>query len=198
MSNTDTYTLPTLADYQAADGATKRSMQAAAKVEMRRALGNDEFPLAKSISQAIDSWVPAKAPKVETDWQNLVALRVANLRHAAYLIEVGETVPAGVPEGFEFSIPEEYVHDEEASVKIANVKVGNSKAAASDLQAAFDEVFADREVGDFLTCQEITNLAGLPSSGAVAARLFAESGCTLTGVTPVAATATTARGAVKS
>lgn len=198
MSNT--YTIPTLADYQAADGATKRKMQSEATKEMKSALMADNGDLAKAIMLAQATWTPAKKEAVETDWNALVARRIASLRALADGIESGAIVATGTPEGFTFdeSKVTAPVNSDDFEVSKLNLRVGNSKAAASDLQAAFDEVFADREVGDFLTCQEITNLAGLPSSGAVAARLFATSGCTLTGVTPVPATATTARGACKA
>jgi hypothetical protein len=195
MSDT-TYTLPSLADYQAASGPDKVRMRTAAERAMREALASDEFATAKEINSALSTWAPAKAAKVFIDWNGLVAVRVASLRELADRIESNEVTLAGVPEGFSYTVADGEA-DEASITRLAGVRVGNSKAAASDLQAAFDEVFEGRESGDFLTCQEITNLAGLPSSGAVAARLFATSGCTLTGVTPVPATATTPRGARK-
>jgi hypothetical protein len=202
MSNaTDTYQVPSLADYQAADGATKRSMRAAAEKAMRHALATDEFVLAKEINQALSTWAPAKASAPEVDWQTLVAVRVATLRALADGIESGDIVPAGVPEGFTYEGDEIGQEPDQGTLdRLNSIRVGNSKAEGGDWQARFDQAFEGLEVGAFLRVQEIANKVGLPKgSGAVAARLFPGEGkvCTLKGYEPVDATADQPRGARK-
>jgi hypothetical protein len=203
MSNTSTYQVPSLAEYQAADGATKRSMRATAEKEMKAALMADQGDLAKEILLSLSTWAPAKASPAEIDWNGLVSVRIATLRAAADALESGLAQAAGTPEGFTYQ-PEddqETEADETYLARLLAAKVGNSKAEGGDWQERFDQAFEGLESGAFLRIQEIANKVGLPQgSGAIAARLFPGEGkvCTLKGYVPVEASADQPRGARKA
>lgn len=198
--------LPTVEAYRSADVAGKARIRAEVDSIMKQAIHDGDLALAQS-AMSLSANLTAKSPTVAApiDWSQVAADRIATLRLAADLIESGVVDPIGFPEGWVSSnesgdgidLPEG-VADRDLADKLASAKLTKS-SDRSDIGAAIGSAFADVESGTFLTVAQIANKAGLPSQGAVAARLFPKSGtCTVTGVVPTEATATSPKGATKA
>lgn len=171
MKQTTTYA-PVEA-YLAATVADKARLRAKAEAGIKAAIDNLDLEAAAAAKAALDAYLASGATKAAapTDYAALVAQRVANLRHAADLIESGLVRPTGVPEEADLTRTVEgpIQADTEAATKLAEASVARS-SVRSDIQAAIVEAFADLPSGSFLTSQQIANKQGLPSSGAVSAR----------------------------
>lgn len=201
-----TITLPTVSEYRAADVAGKAAFRTIVTKAMMQAIEDLDLDTAKATKSLLEEFVTkTSTPKAEVDWSQVAADRVATLRMAAALIESGMVDPSGFPEdwassnedGDRIELPNG-TPDEELARKLASAKVTKSSDRA-DVGAGIEAAFADVPSGTFLTVQQITNKAGLPSAGAVAARLFPKSGvCTVPGVTPTEASATSPKGATKA
>lgn len=192
MSNV-TANLISAADYAAASIADKAAARAAADAAVRDALKAGDLAGAQAAMALRESYAPAAAPKVEVNYGQLVAVRVASLRRAADLIESGQVRPAGVPDDADLT-PEPLSAVETATVAdlaqtMAAHKVARSVPTGprSNVGAAIESWAASVEPGTFGSAGDIARAMDLPSSGAVAARLFPRSGeaCNVPGVTPV-------------
>lgn len=193
-----------LSAYTSAEQGTKSKVRAQVEKSIKEALRAKEFETAGDLQDVLDSLVSAKISKesAKIDFAQVIADKIANLRLAADMLESGAIVPEGIE-------PESVVDlatkitaalaDKEAATKIASAKITKSSDRV-DIEAHVAEVIADVESGTFLKISEVAKVRteaapeGLPSQGALAARLFAKGGCTLDGVEPVEATATAPKG----
>lgn len=193
--------------YATADTGTKARIRAALDRDAKAALRAGDFPTAQALMGALDSCTTAKvADKPVIDFSQVLADRIATLRLAADMLEDGSARPDGIAS--DVTIGDKVgVADADTARKIAGAKITRSTERRS-IQAAVDRAFAGVKSGTFLTVRQIAAAGSLddytPSDGAVAARLFptdddgVPTTCTLTGVVPVPATATTGRGARKA
>ena len=187
--------LATVAEYLAADAKGKAAIRKAAEEAMRAAIVAQDTEAAMAAMQARDGYVSARAAKapVEVNWDELVAGRIATLEAAIYRLRTGAF--DGAPEGYRFEGDATKAPvDEAAMATLTKVR----RASRRDLGAAI----ADVVTGDFMTVAairraitEATEGDYVPSDGAIAARLFAEGGCTVPGVVAVEATTEAPRGA---
>ena len=195
---TSTITYAPVEAYQAATVADKARLRAKAEAGIKAAIDTLDMEAAALAKKALDAYLASGATKASApiDYAALVAQRVADLRHAADLIESGLVRPVGVPEEADLSRTVEgpIQADTEAATKLASAKLARS-TERHDIAGAIVEAFEGLDKGTFLTCQEIANKQGLPSSGAVAAR---HEGWDKAGVTAVPATADRAKGYVKA
>ena len=159
--------------YQAATVADKARLRAKAEAGIKAAIDALDMEAAALAKAALDAYLAsgASTKAAPIDYAALVAQRVADLRHAADLIESGLVRPTGVPDEADLARTVEgpIQADTEAATKLASASVARS-SVRSDIKAAIIEAFADLEAGAFLSSQEIANKQGLPSSGAVSAR----------------------------
>lgn len=195
-----------------AEPATKRAVRKALTESIKEALRGKKFEEAGELSdldevfEAVKINKTAESPKI--DFTQVLADKINSYKVAAIMLaEFGAVLP-GVSE-----IDAERLAtltSGEASVEavLAGISLAESvKISATvrstertDLAAHLAEVIADVEPGTFLKISEVAKVRtaaapnGLPSQGALAARLFAEGGCTLDGVEPVEATSSTPKG----
>lgn len=184
--------------YLAATVADKARLRAKAEAGIKAAVDTLDMAAATVAKAALDAYLASGATTkaAPVDYAALVAQRVADLRHAADLIESGLVRPSGVPDEADLTRTVEgpIQADTEAATKLASAKVARS-ATRNDIQAAIIEAFEGLDSGDFLTCQEIANKQGLPSSGAVAAR---HEGWDVEGILAVPASGDRAKGYTKA
>lgn len=183
-----------VAAYAAADKTGRTAIRRALTAGGARRVDAMDAVGAKTYQTAI-ARLTAPATPATVDHEVTLADRIATLRLAADLMESGIVAPSGLD-------PVAYpaargVANVATAFDLAGAKItrnGPTQSVQTVIDAAFDGV----ESGTFLRVSEICNRADYPHSGAVAARLFPAKGdCTLTGVTPVAATADTPKGARK-
>lgn len=168
MTTETTTTYATAADYAAATVAAKARMRADATAAMHAAIDALDLTGAAAARDAMKAWVAAPSAVATIDYALTVAQRVANLRAAADLLESGSVRPSGIAaDCARFIGP--VAPDAAAAAAIASAKVTRS-AKRNDIEAAIEAAFADLPSGSFLSCTQIANKQGLPSSGAVAAR----------------------------
>ena len=168
-----TVTYASVDAYQAATVADKARLRAVAEADIKKAVDNLDLAAATAAKAALDAYLASgtSTQAAPIDYAALVAQRVANLRHAADLIESGLVRPTGLPDEADLTRTVEgpILPDEAAATKLAEASVART-TVRSDIKAAIIEAFSDLEKGAFLTSQEIANKQGLPSSGAVSAR----------------------------
>lgn len=206
-TNTETsteVTFATVEEYRAADAKGKAAIRNAAKAAMKAAVKAGDIAGAMAAQAAEDSYTSDKPAKVTVDPYAVLAHRIQTLRTAAEWLESGAVLPDGLTIEGDFDADRltealgNVEEDLDSVAKVAGHKLTRS-GTRSDVGAAIEAAFDDLPKGTFLTVQEITNKMSLPSSGAVAVRLFPKKGkCTVKGVTPVAGTATSPKGAKKA
>ena len=182
------------AAYQSADKSDKAKIRKSLDDIMRTNLSAGEFMIAQAAHEALAGLVSKSPEKVEIDYSQVLADRIATLRYAADCLESGSLVPTGWDDVTidRSTLPRGTV-DVEAADKIATAKITKSgdRHSIDDVVARAIE---GKSAGTFMKVSEV-RLAGAidgysPSDGAIAARLFPKSGdCTLTGVIPAEATA---------
>lgn len=203
-------TIPTADAYAAADQSGKAKIRSDVDKIMKsalRAVADDAgwVAVAVAAAAALASYGPSTAPAVTVDWSAKIAGRVATLRYAADLLESGAVRPANVPDSFTYEVPDESdwsAVDRSAAVTLAGARVGRS-GRRGNVADHITEVLSEAGVGVRLTVSMIANKiteaypadGPRPSDGAVAARLFGKSGCTVDGVEAFEATATQPRSA---
>lgn len=160
----------TVAAYAVADRKGKAAIRTKLDREMRAALGAGDFATAQAHHATISALAPARAEKEGPDYAQALADRIATLRLAADFLESGARQPAGFPEGWEH--PEELPKPglvADAATVLASAKLTRA-TDRSDISAAIVAAVSDTD--EWLTMTQVANKQGLPSSGAVAARLF--------------------------
>jgi hypothetical protein len=180
-SNVAEVVIPTLADYQNADKDGKAAIRKAVQALRDEAIDNLDLDTAKAAKAALESYVPAKAAKVETDWNRVLFRRVRVLEEAATMLRHGN-----LPDGF----PEDFVYVDEASIEFSDeeraeivsdaVKVATAKLTRSgkrnDVGARLTEVLSGIESGTFLKVSEVANMCRQPGdtswNGRISAHLF--------------------------
>lgn len=216
-----TVALPTVADiaadllsgvsesYSSAEQGIKSKVRSTLDKIVKDSLRSRAFDEATAAQDALDlatSTSKIKAAK-EIDYSALLADRVEALLGAAAAIMAGH-LPEGIDEDMiDWDVVNEAARKverdvwepTESMIKVAKAKITKSTDRV-DIEAHVAEVIADVEPGTFLKISEVARVRteaapeGLPSQGALAARLFAKGGCTLDGVEPVEASATAPKG----
>lgn len=134
----------------------------------------------------------SRSTKAPTDYGQVVAQRIVDLRAAAAYLESGTFLPEGIDQArmtaatstplAEIDLDAVEISDE--ARRIAEAKVTRSDLRRS-IQAVYERAFdaaeeADEDFGGWLSCSEIARLGAVegyaPSSGAVAARLVDKHG----------------------
>jgi len=209
--------------YATATGSDKVKVRNRADEAAKAALRAGNLLDAQAWQNAADGMVATSAKKaVEIDWTARLVDRAASLVYAAELMFAQATLPTGVPDdakidwdGFGDKVKARVAAawsattDDEARTvtdagqSIASEKVGRS-VVRNDIQSVIDRAFDGLDKGTFLTVAEIATKGGTadyrPSDGAIAARVAWTKGLTttLTGVVPVDAVGTVARGFTKA
>lgn len=212
MRTAATYTVDS---YRAADAATKATMRAVATRASRDGLRTRNYGAAGAFSDMSDAFVAASTPVVAAIPAYItIGDRIAALRYAADMLSVGTVVPDGIDAdsvdygmvnihaaGYGDDMPDDI---RSAARDIATTKI-TRRTDRRDIADVVTRAFDGLDSGAFLTVAEIRTRGTIPGDdytpgdGAIAARLFPRGrGCTLTDVTPVDATGTTARGARKN
>lgn len=190
--------------YQSADQGTKAKVRSAIEKMIKDALRAKEFSAAGDLQDVLDAIVAAKITKesAPVDYAQVIADKIATLRLAADMLEQSMIVPEGIESDAVTDLESKIdagLADRDQATKIASAKITKSTDRV-DLAAHVAEVIAGYESGTFLKISEVAKQSteaapsGLPSQGALAARLFAAGGCTLDGVEPVEASATAPKG----
>ena len=199
-----------LAPFATADGPTKRAVKINVEKSIKDALRAKEYEVAGDLQDVLDAMIDFKITKASTevDVTALLADKINSFQVATLMLAT-----FGAPDGSEVDMERLLVLiDEEpasesavlAGIALAeSVKITRTARSESrvDLAAHVAEVISAHESGTFLKISEVAKVSteaapnGLPSQGALAARLFPTSGdCTLAGVEPVAATSTSPKG----
>jgi hypothetical protein len=172
MTDTTTTTPPAadadlVASYADADRAGKARIRATTDADMRAALRTGDIARAIVLGVTLDAMVTTKAP-VTVDYAATIAQRAADLYAAADALVTGMIVPDGMPEGVTgrgVALPDA----SDAFRAIASAKVTRATDRA-DIAAAIVSAVSDTDA--WLTMTDVARKMGLPSAGAVAARLF--------------------------
>jgi hypothetical protein len=186
--------------YADADKINKAAMRSHVKSIMMAAIDALDMDAAHAAKSILDGFTSVR-PKSIFDATAAHADKINSLRAAVHRAIADAHNASDVDrDRLADMIVGDYTDDHAArGTKIANgvsVRSGD-RAPGRDLSAVFADIVATVEPGTFMTVAEITKWGELPSSGAVAARLFPASGvCTVPNVTPCPATATAPRGAV--
>lgn len=173
-TTTNTQTVPTdLAgltglDYAALSGPDKARARANGQAAIMAAVADGDLTGGQALVAAMKGWGPTSTAPAPVDHRQTVADRIATLRSAADILEMGLTVPTGVTVSGDWTDLPTGTPDTEQAVRIAEVKVTRS-TDRHDIKAAVDAWFADQPAGTFATFARIATESGLPSSGAVAA-----------------------------
>lgn len=196
--------------YANAEPKIKSAVRSAIEKMIKDALRTRDFADAATAQDALDLAVASKITKTaeSVDYTALLADKIHSFQVAASLL-----ADLGSPEGTEVDMDRlaTLLADRpSSSATLAGITLAESvrlsrtrSESRVDLQAHVTQALAilDRPSGTFLKISEIAKVhteaapEGLPSQGALAARLFPSSGtCTLTGVVPADATATAPKG----
>lgn len=199
------------APYASAEQGTKSKVRAMIEKSIKEALREKAFEVAGDLQDTLDLATSTKITKesAKVDLAEVIAQRVLDLRLAADLIEEGTTLPEGADDGSDDLFDRvqsildsgEKSGSREVAAKIASTKITKS-GDRTDLQAHVTQalVILGAESGDWFKISAVANVRtaaapeGLPSQGALSARLFADGGCTLVGVEPTEATSTAPKG----
>lgn len=191
------------AEYAVADKSGKAAIRTTLRHAMEQAINDLDLPAAQAAKRTLDSLSSVTTKQaVAPDYVTLAAERLVTLRHAIEALTSGQAV---FPEGVEVDMTEVFtLADEQFNLgdasdlfradainELCTVKVRTS-VTRRDLGAHVAAVAAMHPSGTFLTIAQVastrTEVYGdeRPSDGAISARLFAEGGCTIPGVVPVA------------
>lgn len=200
-----------LAPFATADAATKRAVRAEVERSIKDALRTKEYEVAGDLQDTLDALLAAKITKGESapvDYTQALADKINSFQVATLMLAT-----FGAPDGSAVDMERllTLIDEEPASLDATlagialaeSVKITRTVRSESrvDLAAHVAEVISAHESGTFLKISEVAKVSteaapnGLPSQGALAARLFPTSGdCTLAGVEPVPATSTSPKG----
>lgn len=169
--NADTTSADLVAAYASADASGKARIRNRLQEVRNAAAMALDVPLLGHLNGLATALESAKgtAPKAAPDYAATIAQRAADLYAAADMLVRGLVVPDGMPEGTAYDarpLPEPSA----AARTIAAAKVTRSTERNDIAGAILRATAANR--GQWLTMREVANSQGLPSDGAVAARLF--------------------------
>jgi hypothetical protein len=152
--------IPTVDDYRNATRGEKSTMRTMATNAMMDAVGALDMDAASAWRDALAAWKESnERSTVSTDWNALASVRVANLRRAADMIEMGATRPNGMPDEIELTFDSTVVADDAIATRIASEPINRSEK--SDLRGSIAEfVVSHMTVGTFYTCTEIAHMVG--------------------------------------
>jgi hypothetical protein len=208
-TTTDLTTDTALALYRAAaDTKARNEIRRAVEAQRDAAIDALDLDLAKAWKAALEGLSVAKAApaKVEIDWAQITANVLADAEELVRALGTGEARVEGCPTDYTFDLDErgmpvlpEPTTDRGTAVYAALHAA--TKAVKSGpqvrVQSVIDTAFEGTDKGTFLTVSEICNKAGYPHTGAVSARLLADT-CTLKGVVPTPAKGDQPLGATKA
>lgn len=194
--------LMTATEYAALDKSGKARARKSVDDRMRSAIRRGDLSFAQECSEWLDNMKSATKRTAEpVDYRQLVADRIATLRHAADLLESRLVRPDTMPEAVDLSDLPEGAIDTESARTIARTKISR-RTTREVIQGVVDDAFADLPNGAFLTFAQVGVMGGHPrgsgASGAIAARVdWDDMTTTLDGVIPSERTATQPRGLIK-
>ncbi len=160
MSNI--YTVPTVADYVAADRAGKSNMRATASAAMLAAIDRMDIDAASVIRTRMTEWTESNTRStVVVDYVALVADRVATLRAAADMIESGAVRPSGIADDVTIDASVVGTVDVDRASRIAGESIKRSEK--SDMRGAIASIVDGMTVGTFYTVADVASMVGTTS-----------------------------------